>query len=380
VQCEVLTFLGDRISETISGETAAIVISLFGEDLDALDANAKKIGSILSAVPGAKDVVVQSSVKAPSLSIALVPEALTRYGLQQGPVLDLIQTACQGTEAAQIYERNQTISVKVNLGTAFTTNPAALASIPLIIPNGPTITLGDVAKINFTESRPSINHDAFRRRQVITANAGGRSVSEVVADARKAFSEKLDLDPSMHFAITGTADAEASARNDLLISSAAAAIIVLILLWIVFRSARNLTLVLANLPFCLVGGILAVWLTGQPLSLGALVGFVTLFGISTRNAIMMISHYEHLVVAEKLPWNRATALLGATERLVPVLMTALVTSLALLPLALHPHASGQEIEGPMAIVIVGGLVSSTFLTLLVIPTLALRFAKFRNSI
>ena len=378
VQSEVLTFLGDRISETISGETAAIVISLFGEDLDALDVNAKKIGSILTAVPGAKDVVVQSSVKAPSLTIDLIPEALTRYGLQQGSVLDLIQTACQGTVAAQIYERNQTISVKVNLGSAFTSNPSALATIPFIIPNGPTITLGDVAKIRFTESRPSINHDAFRRRQVITANSGGRSVSEVVADARKAFSEKLVLDPSMHFAITGTAEAEANARNDLLISSAAAAIIVLILLWIVFRSMRNLILVLANLPFCLVGGILAVWLTGQPLSLGALVGFVTLFGISTRNAIMMMSHYEHLVVEEMLPWDRSTALLGATERLVPVLMTALVTSLALLPLALHPHASGQEIEGPMAIVIVGGLVSSTFLTLLVIPTLALRFARFKE--
>lgn len=378
VQSEVLTFLGDRISETISGETASIVISLFGEDLEALDTNAQKIGAILSAVPGAADVVVQSSVKAPSISIDLIPDALARYGLAQGPVLDLIQTACQGTEAAQIYQGNQTVSVKVNLGPDFTTDPAALAAIPVLFPGTPAITLGDIADIHFTESRPSINHDAFRRRQVITANASGRSVSEVVADARKAISQKLNLDPSMHFIITGTADAEAQARNDLLLSSAAAALIVLILLWIVFKSARNLLLVLANLPFCLVGGILAVYLTGQPLSLGALVGFVTLFGISTRNAIMMISHYEHLVVAENHPWNRELAIRGATERLIPVLMTALVTSLALLPLALHPRASGQEIEGPMAIVIVGGLVSSTFLTLLVLPSLALRFANFRN--
>lgn len=379
VQSEVLTFLGDRISETISGETASIVISLFGEDLEALDSNAQKIGTILSAVPGSADVVVQSSEKAPLLTIDLIPDALARYGLSQGPIFDLIQTACQGSEAAQIYQGNQTVSVKVNLGSEFTSDPAALASIPILFPGTPAITLGDIAEIRFNESHPSINHDAFRRRQVITANASGRSVTQVITDARKAFSEKLNLDPSMHFTITGTAEAEANARNDLLASSAAAAIIVLILLWIVFKSARNLLLILANLPFCLVGGILAVFLTGQPLSLGALVGFVTLFGISTRNSIMMISHYEQLVVEENHPWDRQLAVRGATERLVPVLMTALVTSLALLPLALHPHAPGQEIEGPMAIVIVGGLISSTILTLLVLPSLALRFVKFKTT-
>jgi len=378
LQSEVLTFLGDRISETISGETAAIVISLFGEDLDALDVMARKMGGILSGVPGAKDVVVQSSVKSPELMVGLIPEEMTRYGLQQGPVLDVIQAACQGTEAAQIYEGNQSVSVKVGLGGSFMTDPEALAEIPVTAPGGTTVFLGDVARIDFTESRPAINHDAFRRRQVITANAAGRSVSEVVADARKAFSEKMTLDAGMHFAITGTAEAEAQATNDLMVSSGAAAVIVLVLLWMVFRSARNLVLVLANLPFCLVGGIVTVWLTGQPLSLGALVGFITLFGISTRNAIMMVSHYEHLVVSENHAWNHETAMRGATERLVPVLMTALVTSLALLPLALHPKTSGQEIEGAMAIVIVGGLVSSTVLTLLVLPALALRFARFRR--
>ena len=264
VQSEVLTFLGDRISETISGESAAIVISLFGEDLDALDINAKKIGTILATVPGAKDIVVQSSDKAPSLAIDLIPTALARYGLAQAPVLDLIQTACQGTQVAQIYQNNQTVSVQVNLGPIYRSAPAALSSIPILVPGGPTISLGDVAKIYPIESRPSINHDSSRRRQVITANTGDRSVSEIVSDAREAFSKQLDLDPSMHFTITGTAEAEAAAHSDLLLSSAATALIVLILLWIVFRSARNLSLVLLNLPFCLIGGILAIHLTGQP--------------------------------------------------------------------------------------------------------------------
>ena len=158
------------------------------------------------------------------------------------------------------------------------------------------------------------------------------------------------------------------------------------LLAIVFRKASHLLLVLANLPFALVGGVLAIFLVGYfgddgrgSLSLGTLVGFVTLFGITMRNSIMMISHYDHLVKVENLPWGIETALRGATERLIPILMTALVTALGLLPLALGSGAAGREIEGPMAIVILGGLVNSTALNLLVLPVLALRFGKFSKA-
>jgi Cu/Ag efflux pump CusA len=177
---------------------------------------------------------------------------------------------------------------------------------------------------------------------------------------------------------TGTAAAQAQARRDLLVHSLLAALGIVLLLSIVLANGRNLALVLVNIPFALVGGVLAVFAGGGELSLGAMVGFVTLFGITLRNSIMLISHYEHLVEVEGMAWNYETALHGASERLAPILMTALVTALGLLPLAIASGAAGQEIEGPLAIVILGGLVTSTALNLLVLPTLALRFGRFKQ--
>jgi len=187
--------------------------------------------------------------------------------------------------------------------------------------------------------------------------------------------------PGVYAEFSGAAEEQQQAQNELLLHSLAAAAGIIVLLAIVFHRPRPLLLVLANLPFALVGGVLAIFLVayfggGQgSLSLGTLVGFVTLFGITMRNSIMMISHFEHLVQVEKQPWGMETALRGATERLVPILMTALVTALGLLPLALGSGEAGREIEGPMAIVILGGLLTSTALNLLVLPTLALRYGK-----
>ena len=183
----------------------------------------------------------------------------------------------------------------------------------------------------------------------------------------------------------GAAEAEEKAQKQLFLHSAIAAVGILLLLSIVLHNWRNLTLVLANLPFALVGGVLAVWLTSlfEPaegsLTIGALVGFVTLFGITTRNSIMLISHYEHLVNAEGMVWGSEAAFRGASERLMPILMTAVVTALGLLPLALGSGEAGREIEGPMAMVILGGLITSTLLNLLVLPTLALRYGRFVKS-
>jgi Cu/Ag efflux pump CusA len=176
----------------------------------------------------------------------------------------------------------------------------------------------------------------------------------------------------------GTAAAQAQSRRDLLVHSLLAGLGIVLLLSVVMGSYRNLLLVLANLPFALVGGVLAAWATGGNLSLGSLVGFVTLFGITLRNSIMMISHYEHLVGVEGMTWGLNAALRGASERLAPILMTALVTGLGLLPLAIGSGDPGREIEGPMAIVILGGLLTSTALNLLVLPALALRYGRFEK--
>jgi len=187
----------------------------------------------------------------------------------------------------------------------------------------------------------------------------------------------LKLPPGVIVEFAGSAAAATAARNDLLLHSGLAAIGILLLLGIVLRHRNNLLLVLLNLPFAVVGGVFAVLIfVGREVSLGTLVGFVTVYGITLRNAIMLMSHYQHLAAAEGQPWGWETALRGATERLVPILMTALVTALGLLPLALGRNAPGREIEGPMALVILGGLATSTCLNLLVMPPLALRFGRF----
>jgi Cu/Ag efflux pump CusA len=211
-------------------------------------------------------------------------------------------------------------------------------------------------------------------------------VASFVADAQKQIAAKVKFPPGVYPEFSGAAEEQQQAQKELMLHSLAAAAGIIVLLAIVFHRARPLLLVLANLPFALVGGVLAIFLVGYfgegqgSLSLGTMVGFVTLFGITMRNSIMMISHFEHLVSVEKQPWGLETALRGATERLVPILMTALVTALGLLPLALGSGEAGREIEGPMAIVILGGLVTSTALNLLVLPTLALRYGKLeRNS-
>jgi Cu/Ag efflux pump CusA len=217
-----------------------------------------------------------------------------------------------------------------------------------------------------------------RRVQSVTCNLAGGNVAGFVNIARQRIA-RLALPPGVYVEFSGAAQEQARSQRDLLVHAIIAGIGIVILLSIVMQNYRNLLLVLVNLPFALVGGILIALATGGNLSLGSLVGFVTLFGITLRNSIMLISHYEHLARVEGEEWNWHIALRGASERLAPITMTALVTGLGLLPLAVGNGSPGREIEGPMAIVILGGLVTSTALNLFVLPTLALRYGKFEQS-
>jgi Cu/Ag efflux pump CusA len=218
----------------------------------------------------------------------------------------------------------------------------------------------------------------------VTCAATGRDVASFVADAKKQVAAKVNFPAGSYAVFSGAAQAKEKAQRELLVHSAIAAVGILLLLSIAFHHWRNLLLVLVNVPFALVGGVLAVWLSSllepgeSSLTIGSLVGFVTLFGITTRNSIMMISHFEHVVNEEGMTWGPEAALRGASERLMPILMTATVTGLGLLPLALGSGEAGREIEGPMAIVILGGLITSTLLNLLVLPTLALRYGRFQS--
>jgi Cu/Ag efflux pump CusA len=273
--------------------------------------------------------------------------------------------------AGQVYEGNRAIDVVVIAAPDARARPEDLGRLPLTAADGRMARLGDVADVARTTGRYLVAHQNVRRVQTVTANVAGRDEGSFTAELERRLAD-LSLPAGTWAEVGGTGTAQRTAQRELLVSSLLAGAGIVMLLALAFGDARRLGLVLANLPFALVGGVLAVFATGGVLSLGSLVGFVTLFGIATRNAVMLLSHYDHLVTVEGAPWGTATAMRGALERLGPILMTALVTAIGLLPLALGSGDPGREIEGPMATVILGGLLTSTVLSLLVLPVLALR--------
>jgi CzcA family heavy metal efflux pump len=385
IQAEVVTFLGDRISETITGESAPVVINVYGEDLDIIDDKAREIAAVIGTVPGATDVSVKAPPGAPRLAIRLRAERLSQFGMRPLDVLESVETAYAGASVAQIHQGNRVTDVTVVSDANERRDPEQVGGLLLKNADGLNLPLKEVADVYLTSGRYSILHDAASRRQVVTCATQGRDVGSFVADAKKAVDAQVKFPTGVYAVFGGTAEATHKAQRELLVHSVIAAIGILVLLSVVMGNARNLLLILANVPFALVGGVVAVWLTtrfgdagANSLTIGSLVGFVTLFGITMRNSIMMISHFEHLVTVENAPWGLDTAMRGASERLVPILMTALVTALGLLPLAIGSGEAGREIEGPMAIVILGGLITSTALNLLMLPTLSLRFGKFER--
>ena len=372
----VNTFLSERVEETVSGGYAApVVVQATGEDLDALDWVAREIAARLRAVPGAEDVRLPVLAGTPALAIRPRPEALAALGLNAADVLDTTQAAFRGLSAGQLYEGTHTTEVTV------TVDPAAPADLPVRTPTGPFVALGDVADIVSFPGRTTVSHENSLRTQTVTCSvAGGTDVSAFTAAARRAVADGIRLPPGVTITFTGEAQAQTAARRDLLVNFALAALGIILLLAVSpgTETPRHLALLLANLPFALVGGALAVFAGGGQLGLGAAVGFVTLFGLSLRNSLLLLAHYREMVCVEGAPWNTATAIRGATERLTPILLTALVTGLGLLPLALGGGGAGGEIEGPMALVILGGLATSTALNLLVLPTLAARFGRWEQ--
>lgn len=378
IQSEVLTFLGDRISETITGETASVVVNVFGDDLDSIDLAAAQLAASLQTVPGAVDVQMKSSPGAPVLSIKLKPDRLTQFGFRPLEVLEFVQAACQGADVAQVVRENRVLEIAVLIDGEARRDPETLGALMLTNAQGTRLPLSQLADVSLTTGREIVQHEGARRRQTVTCNPKGNDVAGFVAAARGKLAE-LKLPAGIYVEFTGQAEEESRGTRELLLHSLVAAVGIIVLLSLVFTRLRHVMLILVNLPFALIGGVLAVWVAGGALSIGSLVGFVTLFGITTRNSIMLLSHYEHLVSVERRSWNQQTALEGAGERLVPILMTAIVTALGLLPLALGSGEAGREIEGPMAIVILGGLISSTVLNLLLLPTLALKFGRFEPS-
>ena len=373
----VNTFLTERINEILSGYTGAVVVNIFGPHLNDVDQQAIRIAGVLGKIPGAREVQIQSPPGMPQVTVHLRPLDVARWGFNSVQVLDVIQTAFGGTVVGQVYDGNQVFPVSVILSPSERQSIAAIASLPIRNTEGNYVPLRQVADVYESSGRYLISHEGARRVQSVTCNAANGDVATFVGIARQRIAQ-LKLPPGVYVEFGGAAEEQARSQRDLMVHSILAGLGIVILLSIVMQNYRNLLLVLANLPFALVGGIFIALATGGNLSLGSMVGFVTLFGITLRNSIMLISHYEHLVQVEGLEWSWSTALRGASERLSPILMTALVTGLGLLPLAIGSGAPGREVEGPMAVIILGGLATSTALNLLVLPTLALRYGRFER--
>jgi CzcA family heavy metal efflux pump len=374
----VNTFLVERIDETISGVTAPVVVNVFGDNLDVIDRKAQEIARLLGTIRGAASVRVESPPGIPELDVRLKPEQLSRWGFRPVEVLDAIQSAYQGSTVAQTYDGSRAYDVTVVLAPDARKNLADVGALMLRNPDGLAVPLRELASIGQVSGRYQITHDGGRRMQTVPVNLGRRAVSDFVSEARSRVSREIVMPKGTYAVFSGESEARAQSQHDLLAYGAMSAVGIALLLFLALKSRRGVVLVMLNLPFAMVGGVLSVIVPGGNLSLGSMVGFVTLFGISLRNSIMLISHFEHLVHVEGVPWGIDTAVRGASERLIPILMTALVTALALLPLALTSGAAGNEIEGPMAIVILGGLATSTLLNLIVLPTLALRYGRFER--
>ncbi len=374
----VNTFLVERIDETISGVTAPVAVNVFGDNLDVIDRKAQDIARLLGTIRGAASVRVESPPDIPELDVRLKPDQLSRWGFRPVDVLDTIQSTYLGSTVAQTYEGSRTYDVTVVLVPDARKNLGNVGALMLRNPDGLAVPLRELAVIGQVSGRYQITHDGGRRMQTVSVNLGSRAVSDFVSEAQARVNRDIVMPKGTYAVFSGESEARTQSQRDLLAYGAMSGVGIALLLFLAMKSRRGVVLVMVNLPFALVGGVLSVLLSGGDLSLGGMVGFVTLFGISLRNSIMLISHYEHLVHVDEMPWGMEAAVRGASERLIPIMMTALVTALALLPLALTSGAAGNEIEGPMAIVILGGLATSTILNLIVLPTLALRYGRFER--
>ena len=371
---EIYSVLAERIGETLAGESAPFSISVIGSDLDADDLVGAQIVETLQHLPDTASARLTIPPREIELHLELIPEQLAIHGLQAADVLQTVNAAFHGSIAAELNEADRSVPVAVRIAHD-SSNPQAVGALLLRGQDGALTRLSSVARITTPLARSLVDHQDGLRRQVVVASSKGADQAGYARAARAAIDAKVSLPAGVFLRYGGAAEAQRAARNELLLHSAAAFVLIVLLLALAFGHSRHVLLVLLSLPSTLIGGVVAVALTGGTLSIGAMVGFVALFGMAARNTILLVSHFDHLVQNESQPWSMATAARGAEERLTPVLLTALLTGLALLPVALQLHQPGHEIEGPMAVVILGGLVSSTLVSLLLIPPLAARWLK-----
>jgi CzcA family heavy metal efflux pump len=367
--------LGHRIDHMLSGTRASIAIKLFGSDLGVMYRTANQIQDAISGIPGLVDLNVEQLVEVPQIQIRPRREMLARYGISQNQLTRFVETAIAGEKYAEVYEDNLNYPLVIRYDERFRNSREAIADALIDTYDGNRIPLSYVADVVSSSGPNTINRENVQRKLVISANTAGRDLGSVVSDIRSTIEEQILLPKGYRIQYGGQFRSAQSASLTLLISSMLAILVIFMILFQEFKSGKLAGVILLNLPLALIGGIVAVWLTNGVVSIPSIIGFITLFGIATRNGILLVSRYIQLRKEGK--GLVETIILGSSDRLNPILMTALASALALIPLALGGNKPGNEIQSPMAIVILGGLVTSTLLNLIVIPAVYYMIEKRR---
>jgi CzcA family heavy metal efflux pump len=376
---DVQTYLKERIREVLTGSSDTVVIRIYGQDLEILREKAEEVLASLEGIEGIADLKKELHMETPQVEIEVDLAKAQQYGLKPGDVRRAAAFLLQGEEVGDIFIGGKTYDVNVWSTPETRHSLSDIQNLLIDTPDGGRVRLADVADIRIVPVPNVIEREGQSRKIDVSANVKGRDLGSVADDVEETLN-KIEFPLGYHFEIKGEFAERQAAQRNLLTAGAIAVIAIFFLLYTSFGSWRPTFLTFFTLPWALVGGVLTAYMTSGILSLGSLVGLLTILGIATRNGIMMISHFKHLEEEEGQPFGPELVLRGARERIAPIMMTALTTGLALVPLVIAGNIPGQEIEYPMAIVILGGLVTSTLLNLLVVPTLYLRFGKPRQSV
>lgn len=360
--------ISHRLDHLLSGVRAQVALKIFGEDLTELRALAGQIKERIETVPGAVDVQVERQVLVPQLTIRLDRAALQRYGMQTGEVARDLEVLYGGKVISQILDGQKTFDLLLRAVAEDRENLENIRNTQIHTPEGLLIPLGSVAHIEYEKSINSVSHENSQRRIIVSCNVQGRDLGSTVAEIQETVRENITMPQGYFIQYGGQFEAQKEASRLIAILGVFVLLGIFLVLYAHFSSWRIVAQVMLNIPLALVGSVAAVWITGGTFSVATLVGFITLTGIASRNGIMMISHYLHLMEHEGEQFDQQMIVRGSLERLVPVLMTALVAALALVPLTLDAQAAGKEILYPVATVILGGLLSSTLLDMVVTPT------------
>ena len=376
---DVQTYLKERIREVLTGSSDTVVIRIYGQELEVLREKSDEVLAALEGIEGIADLKKELHMETPQVEIEVDLAKAQQYGLKPGDVRRAAAFLLQSEEVGDIFIGGKTYDVNVWSTPATRHSLSDIQNLLIDTPDGGRVRLADVADIRIVPVPNVIEREGQSRKIDVSANVKGRDLGSVAEDVEETLNS-IEFPLGYHFEIKGEFAERQAAQRSLLTAGAIAVIAIFFLLYTSFGTWRPTFLTFFTLPWALVGGVLTAYLTGGILSLGSLVGLLTILGIATRNGIMMISHFQHLEEEEGQPFGPELVLRGARERIAPIMMTALTTGLALVPLVIAGNIPGQEIEYPMALVILGGLVTSTLLNLLVVPTLYLRFGKPRQSV